>query len=79
MRGVLSGLVSWIVDIVATGAAVRYASDKIEKGEANLGSSFSFTLSKLIPLLIAQFIFGVLLVIGLLLFIIPGIITAIMF
>jgi uncharacterized membrane protein len=53
--------------------------DKIEKGEADLGASFSFALSKLVPLLIAQFISGFLLMVGLFLFIIPGIIIAIMF
>jgi len=78
-RGVLSGLVSWVVSVVANGFAVKYVSDNIEKGEANLSASFNFALSKLILLLIAQLIFGVLLVIGLLLFIIPGIIIAIMF
>ncbi len=77
--GILSGLVSWIVGTTTTGGVIKYASDKIEKGEASLGVSFSFAISFLPSLLIAQLVAGILIFIGLLLFIIPGVIVAIMF
>ncbi len=77
--GILSGLVSWIVGTTTSGVVVKCASDKIEKGTSNLGVCFNFAMSKLPSLLIAQFVAGILIVIGLLLLIIPSIIIAIMF
>jgi hypothetical protein len=77
--GVLSGLVSWIVGTTTSGIVIKYASDQIEKGASDFGVSFNFAVSKLPSLLVAQFVAGVLIVIGLLLFIVPGIIIAIMF
>jgi len=76
---VLSALVTWIVTTPTTGIVIKYASDQIEKGTSNLGASLNFTISKLPSLLIAQFIIGILTVIGMLLFFIPGIIISIMF
>jgi hypothetical protein len=76
---VLSALVTWIVTTPTTGIVTKYASDQIEKGTSTLGASLNFTIPKLPSLLIAQFIIGILTVIGLLLFIVPGIIISIMF
>ena len=77
--GSLSGLVLWIVGTTITGVVIKNASDQIEKGTSNLGVSFNFAISKLPSLLIAQFIAGILIVIGMIFFIVPGIIIAIMF
>jgi hypothetical protein len=77
--GILSGLVLWIVGTTTTGVVIKNASDQIEKGTSNLGVSFNFAISKLPSLLVAQFVAGILTVIGLLLFIVPGIIIGIMF
>ena len=79
MISILSGLVSWIVGTTTTGVVIKNASDQIEKGTSNLGVSFNFAISKLPSLLVAQFVAGILTVIGMLLFIVPGIIIAIMF
>ncbi len=79
MIGVLSALVSWIVGTTVTGIIVKSASDQIEKGSMDLGASFSYVVSKLPSLLVAQLISGILVGIGLLLFVVPGIIIAIMF
>jgi len=79
MISILSGLVSWIVGTTTTGIVIKNASDQIEKGTSNLGVSFNFAISKLPSLLVAQFIAGILAVIGMLLFIVPGIIITIMF
>ena len=77
--GALSGLVTWIVGTTTTGVVTKYASDKIEKGTSDLGASFNFAISKLPSLLVAQFVAGILIVIGLFLFVVPGIIIAVMF
>jgi len=77
--GILSGLVLWIVGTTITGVVIKNASDQIEKGTSNLGVSFNFSISKLPSLLVAQFVASILIAIGLLLFIVPGIIIAIMF
>ena len=77
--GIFSGLVLWIVGTTVTGIVIKNASDQIEKGSSNLNISFNFTVSKLPSLLAAQFIAGILITLGLLLFIVPGIIIAIMF
>jgi len=77
--GALSGLVLWIVGTTTTGIVIKNASDQIEKGTSNLGVSFNFVISKLPSLLIAQFVAGILIAIGMIFFIVPGIIIAIMF
>lgn len=77
--GFLSALVFWIVNTTTTGVAVKYVSDYIEKGSSDLGVSFNFAISKLPSLLVAQLVAGILIAIGMVLFIVPGIILAIMF
>lgn len=77
--GILSGLVLGIVGTTITGVVIKNASDQIEKGTSNFGVSFNFAISKLPSLLVAQFVAGILIAIGMLLFIVPGIIIAIMF
>ncbi|TET65352.1 hypothetical protein E3J49_01925 [Candidatus Bathyarchaeota archaeon] len=77
--GVLSGLVSWIVGAITVGVVIKCASDQIEKGTSNLGVSFDFAISKLPSLLVAQLVAGILTLVGLVLFVVPGIIIAIMF
>jgi hypothetical protein len=75
----LSGLVSWIVNSIVYGTATKNVSDHLETGTSNLGTSFGYTLSKLPSLLPAQLIAGILIVAGIFLFIVPGVIIAIMF
>lgn len=77
--GILSALVAWIVGTTTAGVGVKCASDQIEKGTSDLGVSFNFAISKLPSLLVAQFVAGILMTIGLVLLIAPGIIIAIMF
>jgi len=75
----LSALVSWILSAIASGVCTKTASNKIERGIVNLGDAFSFTVSKLISLLITAVITGILIMLGLVALIIPGIILIIMF
>lgn len=77
--GILTGIVTWIVSTLATGAATRYASDVMEKGRADLSESFSYTASRLLTLLGAGIITGILVVIGLILLVVPGVILFLMF
>jgi hypothetical protein len=77
--GTFSGLILWIVGTTVTGIVIKNASDQIEKGGSNLNVSFNFAVSKLPSLLAAQFIAGILIILGFFLFIVPGIIVAIMF
>ena len=76
---ILSGFISWIVGTTVFGIVTKNASDQIEKGTSDLGVSFNFAVSKLPSLLTAQFVAGILIVIGMLFFIVPGIIIGIMF
>jgi hypothetical protein len=75
----LSGIVGWIIGSITQGIAVKFTSDTVENREPTLMSSFSFTLSRLLPLLVVSIITSILIAIGLLALIIPGIILAIMF
>lgn len=79
VTGILLGLISWIVGTTTTGVVIKNASDRIEKGTSNLGISFNYTISKLPSLLVAQFVAGILILVGMLLFILPGLILAMMF
>ena len=75
----LSGIVSWIANSFTTGITTKFTSDLLERGQANLQTSFNFTLTKLLPLLVASIITGILIVLGFIALIVPGIILALMF
>jgi hypothetical protein len=75
----LSGIVSWIVNSFTTGITTKFTSDLLERGQANLQTSFNFTLTKLLPLLAVSIITGILIVLGFIALIVPGIILALMF
>jgi len=79
VAAIIVGLVSWVISTIANGTCVKCASDIIEKGSASLEEAFGFTVRKLITLLAASFLVGVLLFIGFLLLVVPGIIFSIMF
>jgi ribosomal protein L40E len=75
----LSVLVGWIVDAVVGGMAVKVASDILERRSVDLSETLGFTVSRLPSLLGAGIVTGILIVIGLICLIVPGIILAIMF
>ena len=75
---VLSILISVIIGAITAGIAVKYASDQIEKGSSNLGNSFNYAMPMFPSLFVAQLVTVILTVIGLVFFVIPGIIIAIM-
>jgi hypothetical protein len=58
---------------------VKFTADTLEKGQANLQTSFNYTIAKLVSLLAVSIVTGILIFVGLIALIIPGIILAIMF
>jgi len=76
---IVLGIIPWIVSNIANGICVKCASDLIEKGKASLGESFNFTTNKLLSLLAAALITGILIGLGFIALIVPGIILYIMF
>jgi hypothetical protein len=79
MALLISAIAGWIASTFATGIAIKYTSDKLQQGYANLQTSFNFTLTKILYLLAANLITTVLIIIGSLALIVPGIILAIIF
>ncbi|MFQ5999584.1 MAG: hypothetical protein ACE5J6_02275 [Candidatus Bathyarchaeia archaeon] len=75
----LTLIVTWIVDTIVGGVVIKYASDLLEKGEANILDGLKFTISRLSSLLAAGIITGILIVVGLICFVVPGIILLIIF
>lgn len=75
----LSVIISLVFGTVATGSAIKMASQEIEKGQADLWASVRFTISKLVWLWVLSIIIGVIVVLGFIALIVPGIILAIMF
>lgn len=77
--GFILGTVSWVIGTIMNGVCIKYASELIEKGMASLGEAFNFTVYKLLSLLAAALITGILIGLGFLALIVPGIIIVIMF
>lgn len=75
----LTLLVTWVFYPVAIGSAIKMASEVIGKGQADLGASVSFAISKLVWIWVLGIIVGVIVGLGLIALVIPGIILAIMF
>jgi hypothetical protein len=75
----LSGIVSWIANSFTTGITIKFTSDMLEKGRATLQTSFNFTLTKVLSLLAASLITGILIFLGFVALIVPGVILALMF
>jgi len=72
-------LVFWITNTIASGITVRYTSDLLERGVASLTTAFNFAAYRLSPLLVASVVSGVLMILGLICFVVPGIIVVVMF
>lgn len=75
----LSLFVGWIINTIARGMAVKAASDILERRSVDLSEVLNFTISRLPSLLGAGIVTGILIVVGLIALVVPGIILAIMF
>ncbi|MEM2111029.1 MAG: YciC family protein [Candidatus Bathyarchaeia archaeon] len=69
----------WVITTLVNGIAVKYSSDIFEKGQANFREGASLVLSRFPSLLAVGLMTGVLIASGLILFIVPGIVVAIIF
>jgi len=76
---VVLGVIAAVMNLTAEFLLIKYASDLIERGSANLEDAFRFTLRKLGILIINSLIIGVIVVLGIIALVIPGIILAVMF
>ena len=64
---------------IAQGSAIKMASERIEKGKVDLGVSVRFAVSKLLWIWALSILVGIIVVLGFIALVIPGIILAIMF
>jgi len=76
---IVTGIIGWVISEITQGIAIKFTADTMEKNQANLMTSFNFTVSKLLSLLAVSIITGILIIIGLIALVIPGIILAIIF
>ncbi|HVH16050.1 MAG TPA: zinc-ribbon domain-containing protein [Candidatus Angelobacter sp.] len=72
-------VVNIIFSTIAQGSAIILASAQITKGEASLGTSIRFVASKLLSIWAVSIIVGVIVFLGIIALIVPGIILAIMY
>jgi len=72
-------VVNIVFSAIAEGSAVKLASEQIAKGQASLGASVGFAVSKLLSIWALSIIVGIIVVLGFIALIVPGIILAIMF
>lgn len=72
-------LVTVVFFPIAQGGAIKMASEQIEKGEGDLGESVRFATSKLLSIWALSIIVGVIVTLGFIALIIPGIILSVMF
>lgn len=75
----IMSIISWIISSVVNGVCTKCAADLIEKGRTSLTEAFNFTVYKLVSLLAAALITGILVGLGFLALMVPGIILSIMF
>jgi hypothetical protein len=75
----LSALVAWVFFPVAVGSTIRMASDDITKGHADLEESVRFSVSKLVWMWVLGILVGVIVLLGFIALVVPGIILSIMF
>jgi hypothetical protein len=67
-----TGIISWIIGYLAQAIGIKFTSDTLEKGQADLVTSFNFSASKILSILGASIITGVLIAIGMIALVIPG-------
>lgn len=75
----LIGIVALVFYPIAIGSAVKMASESITKGHADLGASVRFATSKLVWIWALSIIVGIIIFLGFIALVVPGIILAIMF
>ena len=72
-------VVNIVFSTIAEGSAVKLASEQITKGQVSLGASIRFAVSRLLSIWALSIIVGIIVVLGFIALVVPGIILAIMF
>jgi ribosomal protein L40E len=72
-------VVNIVFSTIAEGSAIKLASEQITKGQADLGAAVRFAFSKLLSIWALSIIIGIIVALGFIALIVPGIILAIMF
>ncbi len=72
-------VVALVVFPVAEGATIKMASDEVQNRPSEIRASLSFAASRLLSMWALGFIVGVLVILGVIALVIPGVILAIMF
>lgn len=75
----LVGIIAMILELFAHGMTVGMAKEAIDTGSTSLSNGINIAVSRFVPLLIAAIVVGIIVTIGLLLLIIPGLIAAFLF
>ncbi len=79
LTGMAATIVNVVLGAVAGGAIVRYASELLEGRVPTLKDAIYYVLPKLVSLVVAGIVIGLLMFIGAFLFIVPGILIAVIF
>src|SRR5437016_3220795 len=72
-------VVNIVFSTIAESSAIRLASEQITKGQVSLGASIRFAVSRLLSIWALSIIVGIIVVLGFIALIVPGIILGIMF
>jgi hypothetical protein len=75
----LIAIVTWVFFPVAIGAAVKLSSEQIKKEPTDFATSIKFAVSKLVWIWVVGIVTGIIVVLGLIALVVPGIILTIMF
>jgi len=71
--------VNIVFSTIAQGSAIKMASEQITKGKINLGATVRFVVSRLLSIWALSIIVGIIVFLGIIALVVPGIILAIMF
>src|SRR5713101_2489634 len=72
-------VVNIVFSAIAEGSAIKLASEQITKGQASLEASLKIAVSKLLSIWALSIIVGIIVFLGIIALIVPGVILAIMF
>jgi flagellar biosynthesis protein FlhB len=76
---VVTGLIISIVNVIAYGMVIKCSSELIESNKTSLVKAVRFTARKLLSLLAATILLSIIIVLGLIALVIPGIVLGVMF
>ena len=72
-------VVNVVFSTIAQGSAIMLASERIAKGQATLGTSIRFAASKLLSIWAVSIVVGIIVFLGIIALLVPGIILAVMY